>query len=205
MDWPFMTYTKPQPCRLLELPPELRDVIFEYATRSEKPLTAFRLDNFQLHDYEEATQPPLTRTCRQIRNESLPVFYRSNDIVLHTDGSKYDETSAFLRCVAAHIPKMHILSLWVRYVTFTNMRSLASGAICIRLRRPKPIADLQVDDEWQWKTPTRPPPAVASDGKFLIRQLKAMLAEGRSYLETADSLAAALVDLRMEYVKEKMS
>lgn len=206
MDWPFTTYTRPQRCRLLELPPELRELIFEYTLSSENPLVSFKLDEWQQVSYHEATQPPLTRANRQIRNESLPIFYGTNEIVLHTDGSKHDDTSAWLKCIERHLLKLTRLSLWVRYVTLTNMRPLASGAIRLRLKRTKRGSEEWcVEDGWRWITTTPPPSSVEGDGKFLVRLLGEMVEDPGYDWQAAEGFAAALVDLRMLYVKEKMS
>lgn len=86
------------------------------------------------------------------------------------------------------------------------MRSLASGAIRLRLERLKHASDRwNVEDGWQWVTRTPPPSSVEGDGKFLVRLLKEMVKAGNDVLESAEGFAAALVDLRMLYIKEKMS
>src|ERR1700761_2254315 len=99
MDLPIRKPSSTRPARshFLELPAEIRDYIYEFALTSGKPLVAFRLDEYQRDSYEEATQPPLTRVNRQIRDESLPIFYQSNDIVLHNDSSKGGNTRRWLQ------------------------------------------------------------------------------------------------------------
>ena len=59
-----------QPKGLMRLPPELRVKIYELVL----PRSTTRY--FDEDDY--ATQPELTRVCRQIRNESLLLFYNNN-------------------------------------------------------------------------------------------------------------------------------
>ena len=104
MDWPFRSLSSSKPrFRLLDLPQEIRDLIYEFAVTSSKPIVAFRLDEYQRPSYQEAIQPPLTRSNRQIRRESLPIFYDCNDIVLHTEGSKMHDTQRWLYCIEPQI------------------------------------------------------------------------------------------------------
>ncbi|KAF2725845.1 hypothetical protein K431DRAFT_54004 [Polychaeton citri CBS 116435] len=73
--------------RLLDLPAELRALIFSFALTSPRPLVTFRLDPYQKDSYTEAWPPPsLTFVSKQFREESLPIFYQCNDFVLHTEG-----------------------------------------------------------------------------------------------------------------------
>lgn len=66
-------------CRLLGLPPELRELIFELVVTRNGPINmrprpwiANGTDESQLQ------QPALTATCKQIRRESLGLFYSLN-------------------------------------------------------------------------------------------------------------------------------
>lgn len=77
---------------LLGLPGEIRDLIYELALISEKPTVAFCLDEYQLDGYQEATQPPLTRVNRQIRQESLLIFYEVNKFILRTEEPRAIDT-----------------------------------------------------------------------------------------------------------------
>lgn len=61
-----------KPSRLLLLPPELRNQIYEYV-----------FDQADFHVHGEDTQPALTRTCHIIRNEALPIFYTLNHIQIN--------------------------------------------------------------------------------------------------------------------------
>ena len=76
--------TNPKPiCRFLELPAELRNRIYELVLVKEKPkLQCFLPPTIVSIETMEKTQfiqqPALTRTCSQIRQESLPVFYGGN-------------------------------------------------------------------------------------------------------------------------------
>ncbi|KAK5117159.1 hypothetical protein LTR85_008927 [Meristemomyces frigidus] len=58
--------------RLLALPPELRDEIYRFALVEEKIVV----------DATRHTTPGVLRTCRQIRKEASPIFYRENAFVV---------------------------------------------------------------------------------------------------------------------------
>ncbi|CAK1366566.1 unnamed protein product [Cercospora beticola] len=60
-----------------KLPAELRNEIYRLVVSADKPLTVCA----QSPGYHKAIQPPITRVCRQIRDESLGVFYHCNDFV----------------------------------------------------------------------------------------------------------------------------
>jgi hypothetical protein len=70
--------------RLLDLPTELRELIYVEALVNYKPLTVAAWHNPASFDsnpklYENwAYQPALFRTSRQLRREALPVFYTEN-------------------------------------------------------------------------------------------------------------------------------
>ncbi|SMQ50791.1 unnamed protein product [Zymoseptoria tritici ST99CH_3D7] len=65
-----------QPFRLMDLPPELRCRIYEYCVVLDKPLAAPRSCRGDDSDY--ANQPAISRTMKQIRAETLPIFYKLN-------------------------------------------------------------------------------------------------------------------------------
>lgn len=206
MDWPFraLSYSKTH-SRLLNLPPEIRDLIFEFALTSSKPMVAFRLDDYQRQSYEEAVQPALTKVSGQVRKESLPIFYDCNDVVLHTELSKTADTHRWLRCIEHRLPMLNRVSLWVRYVTLTNEVSPSNGAISISMQRTKPDGVWIVDDDWKWITVTRKPAVAHRDAKFLVGELRRMLLEDPGCVESADGFVGLMSDLKMFYIKEKMS
>jgi hypothetical protein len=208
MAWLSSITNNAQHSRLFQLPAEIRELIFEHALISPKSLVAFRLeDEYQRADYHEAVQPPLTFVSRQLRRECLPIFYSSNDIVLHTESSKVNETQAWLRCAEKHLPTLRRISILVRYTSLTGYfrgRS-ASGATRLWLQRAEPGDRWNVSEQWRWTTVTRPPVEVEFDAKFLIKTLKMLLADNGGDFDNSESFGAALVDLRMLYVKEKMS
>lgn len=70
------------PSRLLSLPPELRNRIYEYVLTRRHRLLPWKRQNIY------PVEPALTRTCRQMRSEALGVFYHDNTFVapvLETD------------------------------------------------------------------------------------------------------------------------
>ena len=57
--------------RLMDLPPELRLLIYTLYFKS-------------LPDLEEPTQPPISRVCRLVRQESLPLFFSTCTFIIST-------------------------------------------------------------------------------------------------------------------------
>jgi hypothetical protein len=200
MDW----LNPKKRCRLLELPAELRDAIYEFALTSSKPTVTFQLDKYQKDSYAQAIQPALTRVSRQIRAESLPVYYACNDFILHTDPTKCIDARRWMECISAHILKLRRLEVWVRYVPLTNDRATSQGALGISMYRDVAKGCWRVGEGWKWITVVRKPGALGGDAKFLIQMLRRMLVnESTTYL-SAEGLADLLVELRMEYAKKKM-
>lgn len=60
--------------RLLELPAELRDRIYE-----------LHITDIVTNVDGASNQPPLTLVCRQLRNETLPIFYNKSTFILFVD------------------------------------------------------------------------------------------------------------------------
>ncbi|KAK4919046.1 hypothetical protein LTR49_013217 [Elasticomyces elasticus] len=81
-------------CHLLELPPELRNSIFELTVISPQPLPAQLLQRSLIRILSHGTKlmskvlpeiPEIARTNRRVRDEVLPVFYNSNTFVSNQD------------------------------------------------------------------------------------------------------------------------
>ncbi|KAK5714793.1 hypothetical protein LTR17_017040 [Elasticomyces elasticus] len=79
-------------CYLLELPPELRNSIFELTVISPQPFPAQLLQRSLIRILSPGTKwiskvlpevPEIARTSRQIRDEVLPVFYNSNTFAIN--------------------------------------------------------------------------------------------------------------------------
>ncbi|RMZ06102.1 hypothetical protein D0862_04745 [Hortaea werneckii] len=228
MDWPrFPALHRPKPgrCFLLELPPELRDLIYEYTLTSPSNSTSksnnnhnqmvtFKLDHYQLDTLTQAVQPSLLRTNRQIRQETLALFYQSQTFILHSEGTKADDARRWLMCNAAHLGKIRQIELWIRYLTPTNRFTSSSGAVGIRLHRDCSNnsgggggggGEWKVhEDGWRWITVVRKPGGVEHDAGFLIREVRRLLQEEWPGKLTAAGLYGVMADLREVYVKEKM-
>jgi len=83
-------------CRLLELPPELRNAIYVYAVVENGPVPLrMRLNNYCI-------EPALLATNRQIRSECLPVIYGQNTL----ESGYSHRTRKFLTALSADKLKM---------------------------------------------------------------------------------------------------
>ena len=102
-------------CRLLKLPAEIRNLIYglvlvqdeainlhKVLKRQERPcdlISAWRHTVKGIYHNLQAMvkQPPLTKTCQQIRNEALPIFYGANTfatcIINDRGGRQYVDAS----------------------------------------------------------------------------------------------------------------
>ena len=69
---------------LLDLPAELRNLIYHFAVVNEKPIKIIQ-DEWR-GEAEAPKQPALAMTCKQIRDEVLPVFYGANTFVYDPAG-----------------------------------------------------------------------------------------------------------------------
>jgi hypothetical protein len=190
--------TKPH---LLALPPELREQIFSHAVTSPKQTVTFRLDKYQLETYDQARQPLLTLVNKQIRRETLPLYYGNNDFVLHTEGLKSEDAARWLRSNEIHLSRLGCVKVWVRYVG-SNERTPGSGALEVECRHDVRSGKLVVGEEWRWITVVRRPEGVEWDGKLLVTFL-GQLVGGRSRGEMGAE--DVLRGLRGLYVKDKMN
>ncbi|KAK4893562.1 hypothetical protein LTR27_008029 [Elasticomyces elasticus] len=73
------------PCPLLELAAELRNQIFALAVVEPEPQHLFLLDSASGGLRASFQQPALARVNRQIRSETLPIFYGQNVFRLDED------------------------------------------------------------------------------------------------------------------------
>lgn len=207
MDWPVLALSssKSPRSRLLQLPAELRTYIFELAVLSEKTLVTFCLDAYQKDTLQEATQPALTRVSKQLRSESLLLFYKCNTFVLHTEGAKAEQGHQWARCTEPYLTELTRIDIWQRYVVLTNARGESNGALAVFLRRIKAGDLWAVRDGWDWITVTRKPSGVSIDAGFIAGSLRRLVSDNPALLNTADDVFATVTDLRLLYVKEKMS
>ncbi|KAM0721153.1 hypothetical protein Q7P37_003440 [Cladosporium fusiforme] len=197
--------TKPPRCRLLELPAEIRELIFTFAVVPERPIVTFRLDRFQKESYEEASQPPITRVSRQLRREALPLFYGCNEFIVHTEDDKSEDAQRWFRHSQPHLPKLCHLMFWVRYVARLDNTLPSSGAIGVTLWHDARAGSWEAGDQWRWITVLRKPANVEQDGESLVEILKQSVdGQSRSAM-TAEHYVALMKNLRALYLKTKTS
>lgn len=205
MNWSFAGITRPAQNQspLLELPAELREAIFELAVVSEKPIVTFKLDQYQKDSYQEARQPAITRVSRQVRSESLPIYYDCNNFVIHTEGAKSDDASRWLMCNEKHLNALRHLTFWIRYIPFVHERLSSQGALGISLARPVKRGCWKVDDRWKWITVVRKPQTLASDAEFLIGHFKKALVNESTVFIGSEAFVEMIEGVRKQYAKEK--
>ncbi|KAK3672459.1 hypothetical protein LTR78_007766 [Recurvomyces mirabilis] len=205
MDWSFRTisFTKQPESRLPALPSELRDLIFEYALVCNKPLVTFRLDNYQKDSMSEAVQPALTRTNRQIRKETLPIWYGCNRFVLHTQDPHAGKGLVWLERNSRYMSLLKHIALWIRYVSPINDRGY--GALSISMRRQAGTDVWYAEDDWEWITVIRKPTGLEDDARFLQKELDYLLENDYQGQLDAEKFHCILLETRRRYIEHKMS
>ncbi|TKA66978.1 hypothetical protein B0A49_07152 [Cryomyces minteri] len=83
---------KSGPFLFLKLPRELRDLIYRLVLISRMEIMASPYG-------KELVQPPLMRLCRQVRNESLPIFYGGNIFRAFCDYIPASKFASWLRMI----------------------------------------------------------------------------------------------------------
>lgn len=79
--------TSPGRCLLLELPAEIRELIWIHAVTEWAPARSEREDQvgtlqkqpIRIDRFTLSMTPAITRTCRQIRAETIALYYEQND------------------------------------------------------------------------------------------------------------------------------
>lgn len=94
---------------LTRLPPELRNLIYEMVLLRSTPI---RIRTWR-RDFV-GRQAPLLKTCRQIRNEALPIFYQSNTFRFISDGRAAQMCRLSFHVIDAHISKMQQIEIGCR-------------------------------------------------------------------------------------------
>lgn len=163
----------------------------------------YRLDEYQREYYTPAVQPPLTRVSRQIRSESLPLFFGINDFVLHTESPKAEDAWKWLKCNEAYLALLKRLSLWVRYVPLANGR-ISRGAIGLSIYRAKKGDSWRVDGDWKWITVVRKPTELKGDANLMLGKLEELSSRLSGESAGSDEYVGMLSDLRHFYVRKKM-
>ncbi|KAK5721799.1 hypothetical protein LTR15_006391 [Elasticomyces elasticus] len=84
------------PFPFLQLPPEIRNTIYELSIPDGGDRTLPSPCGCHVHDGETTREPAITKVCRQIRTESLPIYYDYNHLQLHT--LRYDCSAFIAHC-----------------------------------------------------------------------------------------------------------
>jgi len=117
------------PCRLLDLPPELRNHIYEYLLLGGEDEAPVRVTDCLLEERglppiilqagsEEIWQPPaILQTCQQIRDEATPVYYTTNTFDVFVDSRNLERTICrWLTALGSHIrDKIRTIHLGLMY------------------------------------------------------------------------------------------
>ncbi|KAK5740370.1 hypothetical protein LTR17_004633 [Elasticomyces elasticus] len=110
-----------QDCPLMRLPPELRDSIYELAVVEKYTLTISTISYDCNH--QESHQPALAKTCRQLRNEVLAVYFRSNNFAIRV--AIYSDP--YVRELHDDFRSVHA---WLARMTAEHRRMLGKVIIC---------------------------------------------------------------------------
>ncbi|KAF2812939.1 uncharacterized protein BDZ99DRAFT_246243 [Mytilinidion resinicola] len=116
----------PNPPHLLSLPPELRAQIYRYLPDtliSSRPLI------YCLSTFAGRKQHPLAAVCRQIRQESLALFYGYNTWLIKLEFKiMYDAFRAWIRDLGDNAGELRLLQISVRGRMFRPVVGTAGGA-----------------------------------------------------------------------------
>ncbi|GIZ43925.1 hypothetical protein CKM354_000713400 [Cercospora kikuchii] len=101
------TTTTTTPCALqtskfFELPPEIRNLIYELALPSkERNERLFITSPYVDNHMTLAVQPAVTRVSRQTRSECLAMFYANNEFSAYINRFEIRELLHFVRCITS--------------------------------------------------------------------------------------------------------
>lgn len=92
----------PQTSKFFELPPEIRNLIYELALPSkERNERLFITSPYVDNHMTLAVQPAVTRVSRQTRSESLAMFYANNEFSAYINRFDFRELLHFVRCITS--------------------------------------------------------------------------------------------------------
>lgn len=122
--------------RLMDLPPELREEIYYYASPSFPPLETSKPDI--------ARVPAIAQLSRQTRREALAVFYRNRDVTLNlrSDPDIMNATGWLDSC-ASNAELSHTITIDGHF----PYRAKFSLVISCQKKDPQFTADVQLDDK----------------------------------------------------------
>jgi hypothetical protein len=75
---------------LKRLPAEVRNTIYELVLTSNDPIYVFiaRPGRFPVPGYDDRVSLAITKTCKQIRSEALPIYFRRNSFMIPDAGRR---------------------------------------------------------------------------------------------------------------------
>lgn len=133
---------------LLDLPAELRNTIWEYALVRTGPIRSMLPLASRPHAFQ---QPSLTAVSRQIRAETLPIFYHANSF----EAPYWYELKLFVRRMdKANVKFLRCLQLdWTEYelavaarMLESNMQSLKKMGFCGDLKMRISLSGLMAEE-----------------------------------------------------------
>jgi hypothetical protein len=195
------------PSPLLTLPFELRTQIFLHALSHPPHLVTFPPDHVQAQYYTAALPlPALTRVSKQIRHETLPLYFQANTFILHTEEPKFLDAKAWLRAgiTQRFLADLRSVEVWVRYVPLGGARgALGGGCFGVRVGRERKGGRWRVEEGGvRWVTVTRRPVDWEGDVKGLVRGFGEAL--GGLEEEGAEEWIAVLEGVRDGYCRRKV-
>lgn len=199
----MLARTRSQRSTLMSLPLELRQSIFSYALTSDKPLVTFHLDEYQREVYEEASQPALLSVSKQVRAESLLLYYQSNHFIFHSEGKKADDAEQWLQYALPYLHRLGSIVFWLRCMARAPYSAGPQGAIAIRMRYAVRTDCWNVADEWSWVSTVRQPEATDTDAEFLVNTLRQLMS-AQPRLLSVDFVANIMKQLRKQYIDYKI-
>ncbi|KAK5721187.1 hypothetical protein LTR17_014828 [Elasticomyces elasticus] len=110
--------------QFMDLPPELRNRIHEYTVQSHERCWEETTDIHICYDFQifAALQPAITKVSRQLRRETLAMFYATNSFVVELDRLNTDEQTtgkfpaiSWLGTIGA-VNRAHIKNFTIRYI-----------------------------------------------------------------------------------------
>ena len=109
---------------LLDLPPGLRNVIYEYCVAEKGP---FGMTEQTLLDVKKSRMPGLLTVNRQTREEALPIFYKTNEFRFGRRHAKYLTRWLFRAVRPQHLNLIRAIS-WTSdsETTYKGPRSIGS-------------------------------------------------------------------------------
>jgi hypothetical protein len=99
---------------LLDLPPELRIIVYEYCVATNGPVTKGAADTVYTWNIKKSPMPSLLSVNRQIREEALPVYYKTNEF-------------RFKKCHAQYITPWLFRAVQPQHLKFVGAISWTSG------------------------------------------------------------------------------